>query len=308
MHALDDPGFGKLDTAEKVFDKYFQRAQWSGPNNVPFYGMGPGGNYAKTALTFSTQYMSETTGSAGQPLTSMIGWDYTPGARYLAMLTAAASQRRSIIVNFNGTRYMEAQDDRPNCPTTSLWCIFNQNQNVQTSELQRDQYGALFSGEKAGGQCEVGYCFLTLARGVNLNDDQGTLHRRYKKRNLQQALGYLLNWAEANPGLLVAVTMDSETSMGAKEVAVNSPAFPRFGDYSVPMLLQYRAFQKWRFGNNLVAYNSNFQSCQAPIPSLEAVMPPTNTGKIDRSNPASLSVCWKEWQDFRVLVVNQNGR
>jgi len=308
MHAGPDASNEQLDTADEVFTKYFTAGTWNGPLNVPFYGMGPGSANAKTALSFATWYMTETTGPAGLPLSSMTGWDYSPSANYTQMLAAAATHQRPIAVHFNGTRWMEPIGNP--CTDTSLWCMFNQTQDFLESELQRDQHGQPFGGEDGSnslgqdmlGQCAPGHCYLTIARGHDVNDDQGTLYRRYKKRNLQQAIDYLLDWAEAHPGLLIAITMDSETTMGA--IGGDAGTFPRIGDYSVPMLSQYRSFQKAKWGT-VQNYNNYFQSCQPAINSLDDISPPTDTDVIDMLNPNGLDRCWAEWHEFRVDVVRE---
>lgn len=306
MHAgPDNSGNTEINTAPKVFEKYFQTSQWHPENKPAFYGLGEGNGYTKTALSFATFYMAETTGPRypGQPLTDIDGWHYTPSPQYVAMLNAAANAQppRPIFVHFNGSRWMEPNEQPCDAAHTSLWCMFN---HTMQNNLQFDQFNQAFTGTAANGlgKCVSGQCYLSIARGANPNSDTATYARLYKKRNLQEAVRYLLEWSNNNPGRLVAITLDSETA----QAAVERQPFPRIGDYGPQATMQYRTEMQWQFNFNLTAYNQTFSSCQPAITNWEQLWPPVNADSLaTMTNVNALNPCWRSWQNFRVHLVQQ---
>jgi len=159
-------------TADQIFEEYFSNDFASHR-----YAMGTGGVYAKTAISFASFYMYDTTGPAyaGQQPTNPneAGWNYQPEPKFVAMLDAAvkANPPRPIVIHFNGTRWMNPEDTTP-CDRSpankSLWCAFATN--PQLNQLQVDQFEQPFIGLRGAGACKVGECFLSIARGGELNN------------------------------------------------------------------------------------------------------------------------------------------
>jgi hypothetical protein len=294
-------------TADQIFEEYFSNDFASHR-----YAMGTGGVYAKTAISFASFYMYDTTGPAyaGQQPTNPneAGWNYQPEPKFVAMLDAAvkANPPRPIVIHFNGTRWMNPEDTTP-CDRSpankSLWCAFATN--PQLNQLQVDQFEQPFIGLRGAGACKVGECFLSIARGGELNNPYGTLYRQYKARNLREAINYVLQKTHGKQNL-IAITLDSETAMGAIDRGGNS--FPRIGDYGSLMLSQFHAYlpvNPQRDYTDFSDFKQKYGWCMSAGTGWNEVIPPKPPDTVQLFDFNNLNPCWRLWQGFREIVVQQ---
>ncbi|OCT12821.1 hypothetical protein A8709_21005 [Paenibacillus pectinilyticus] len=121
----------------------------------------------------------------------------------------------------------------------------------------------------------------------------------YKKRNLQQAIAYVVNFDQANPGLVVGVSLDSETIHASGN-----------GDYNPFVIEEWR---QWLQGTGIYGASGAYAG-QGKNPSYTSIAQ-FNTAMgtsfssfaaIDPPRSNNGSVFWQEWQHWQKLLVDHH--
>lgn len=148
-----------------------------------------------------------------------------------------------------------------------------------------------------------------LAQAGNPNDHQfmclsrkNTVYHGYKKRNLQQAITRLTSFDAANPGIVVGVSLDSET--------IHQDYANVYGDYNP---LTIREWREWLTGTGIYAAGQPYAGqgrspAYTSISDFNADMGTAfaSFAAIDPPRAAADNRFWRAWSDWQRLVLKHH--
>jgi len=224
--------------------------------------LGEGNNLVKIGFSASVFYMSETKGKKAD-------FKFEP-TELKRILNLAERTNLPVVIIFNGGPWggsVERDPDR-----NLILQLERDPMNVQwrsDGTVPRDNEAPVPG----------------MGRILTYNNLNKTVHR-YKERNFRAAAKIIAEFYEEHPDLIIGITTDPEIFM--------SPFYD--ADYNPETVMEFREYEKIKFGGDLAAFNLSIGTSYASWDELNPPRPP--------AEPVAGNGRGEEWTSFKIALVD----